>query len=622
MIEGRSGDWSDAGLVATLIALDLEATSPFTLGGVRICGPSGPARDIWLALLANLVSPAVAIRRCPARIDEERLLGGLDLTASLSTRTSVLQKGLLSETHGGVVVFTMAENLPTSLGAQIGHVMDQGEVTLAREGTYQVLPARFDVILLDEGVGDSEFAPPNLTERCALHLDSASLQTQKKAQYTPSRGDIVAAHKVLARMGETSPAIVSTLVETAFACGIDTFRPVLFALKTTRFLAALAGRGEPIFEDANVAARLVFAHKANQIPQAPSDDPAPEEEVPAAQSAEQSAEHNTEQNQEDHQQDTNQSEPTSNPDLSAAQSETPLMDMMIETVKAALPAALMAALMSTNRAVKRVRDRDGRGSGDAVASPKRGTPVGSRRGTLRGGQRLHLIDTLRAAAPWQKARQMNQPSQQQGGRVLVRPEDIRIRRFIEKRETTIIFVVDASGSSAWQRLAEAKGAVQLILARAYQSRARVALVSFRNLNAEIILPPTKSLARARRLLGDMVGGGGTPLASGLEVGLNLGLSEKGKRRSTRLLILTDGQGNVARDGTPGRARATEDALAMAAQVRISGINVVHIDTAPLPRPQSRQLAIAMGAFYAPLPSGRSTNLAGELARVTGLTPGG
>jgi magnesium chelatase subunit D len=302
--------------------------------------------------------------------------------------------------------------------------------------------------------------------------------------------------------------------------------------------------------------------------------------------------------------------------------------MMIDIVEAALPAQLIAALMSASGPTSRGRDRDGRGSGDHVASAKRGRPIGARRGALRSGQRIHLIDTLRAAAPWQKLRKGQSPVGTQGGaqvgtqvgatesaRVRVMREDIRIRRFVEKRETTIVFAVDASGSSAWQRLSEAKGAVQLMLASAYQSRARVALVAFRNESGELILPPTRSLTRARRLLGDMVGGGGTPLASGLKVALKVALAERAKGRTARLLVLTDGQGNVALDGSQGRAKALEDALSIAGHLRASGLQTIHIDTSTRPRPESRAFADKMGARYAPLPSARSGDLAG-VARIS------
>jgi len=161
--------------------------------------------------------------------------------------------------------------------------------------------------------------------------------------------------------------------------------------------------------------------------------------------------------------------------------------------------------------------------------------------------------------------------------------------------------VDASGSSAFQRLAEVKGAVELLLAEAYVTRARVALVAFRNTGAEVLLPPTRSLARARRRLAELPGGGGTPLAAGIEAAQLLALSEKAKGRTPLILLLTDARANIARDGTAGRAQAIEDAFNAAKLLRLSGIGSIHIDTSPRTARDGDRLARAMGATYAPLP---------------------
>jgi magnesium chelatase subunit D len=100
--------------------------------------------------------------------------------------------------------------------------------------------------------------------------------------------------------------------------------------------------------------------------------------------------------------------------------------------------------------------------------------------------------------------------------VEVRRDDFRVGRFEQRSQSTTIFVVDASGSSAFNRLAEAKGAVELLLADCYVRRDRVALLAFRGRGAELLLPPTRSLVRAKRSLAGLPGGGGTPLAAGID----------------------------------------------------------------------------------------------------------
>jgi magnesium chelatase subunit D len=173
-------DFPDPALIAALLALDGQA-----FGGVHIRGPSGPQRDAFLTLLQDLIGQDTPLRRCPISIDEERLLGGLDLTASLASGSSVMQKGLLAEADGGYVAFAMAECLSTNLGAQVGGVLDRGEVAIARDGIEAKMPARLSVILLDEGVSEEERAPDALTERCAFAFQSADLrillELQKRA---------------------------------------------------------------------------------------------------------------------------------------------------------------------------------------------------------------------------------------------------------------------------------------------------------------------------------------------------------------------------------------------------------------------------------------------------------
>ncbi len=141
----------------------------------------------------------------------------------------------------------------------------------------------------------------------------------------------------------------------------------------------------------------------------------------------------------------------------------------------------------------------------------------------------------------------------------MRREDFRVSRFKQRSETTTVFVVDASGSSALHRLAEAKGAVELLLADCYVRRDSVALIAFRGRRAELLLPPTRSLVRAKRSLAGLPGGGGTPLAAGIDAALALADAMRRRGATPVVVPLTDGRANIARDGA-GRARAGADAL--------------------------------------------------------------
>ena len=176
-----------------------------------------------------------------------------------------------------------------------------------------------------------------------------------------------------------------------------------------------------------------------------------------------------------------------------------------------------------------------------------------------------------------------------------------INRFKQRSETTSIFVVDASGSAALHRLAEAKGAVELLLAECYVRRDRVALISFRGRTAELLLAPTRSLVRAKNSLAGLPGGGATPLALGIDAATNLADATRRRGQLPVIIFLTDGRANIGRDGSQGRAVAEDHALDAARHLRAAQLTALLVDTSPQPQPSAQRLAAEMGARYLALP---------------------
>jgi magnesium chelatase subunit D len=194
--------------------------------------------------------------------------------------------------------------------------------------------------------------------------------------------------------------------------------------------------------------------------------------------------------------------------------------------------------------------------------------------------------------------------------VAVRRADFRIRRFVERTGTTVLFMVDASGSSAIQRLGEAKGAIEVLLAESYARRDRVSLMAFRGQGTEMLLPPTRALARARKVLAALPGGGGTPLAHAIDAALEQALAIRRGGSAAMVVLLTDGRANIARDGTPGRAVAEADALAAGRRFAQQGIAALFVDTSPRGEPVARRVAEAMRARYLLLPAADAKALGG------------
>jgi magnesium chelatase subunit D len=335
-------------------------------------------------------------------------------------------------------------------------------------------------------------------------------------------------------------------------------------------------------DDAALAAALVLAPRATRLPEAePS----------------QAQDDRSEADRPDNRKEQNPGENPKDP-----VDDRELGDVVIQAAKAAIPPGLLAQLQLSGARQKRAPVA-GR-SGAPQASLRRGRPAGVRRGEPRAGARLNVIETLRAAAPWQmlrrrEARRSN--AAKRATRLDVRRDDFRVTRLEQRSETTSIFAVDASGSSAFHRLAEAKGAVEQLLADCYIRRDRVALLAFRGSTAELILPPTRSLARAKRSLAGMPGGGGTPLATAIDAAYALADATRRKGQTPVVVVLTDGRGNIARDGKPGRDQAELDALASARTLRATGLSAMVVDISPQPHAAAKRLAAEMGAHYLPLP---------------------
>jgi len=583
----------DAALVAALFAVD-----PVGLGGVALRARAGAARERWLALLKQLLPEDRPLRRVPLNIGDTALLGGLDLGATLQAGRPVAQQGLLAQADGGVVVLAMAERISPATAARLASVLDQGEVVLERDGLALRRPARLGMVALDEGDTDDEQLPAALHDRLAFHLSLAPESAPLKSGADWQRSDILAAQVRLPRVG-VDDGVLQSLCGAAMALGVASLRAPLLALRVARAAAALAGDGRAGEDHAVLAARLVLAPRATRLPAPPepesaTDQPPTDATPPAPQDA---ADHT------DPATDPPPPEPSPESDDPSAEA---LAELVLAAAQAAIPPGLLAMLQIGRAA--RAQSQSGGRAGAVLKNQSRGRPIGARRGEPRQGARLNVIETLRAAAPWQtlRARQAQLPA---GGlatspgrrRIHVRREDFHVTRFKQQGQTTTVFVVDASGSSALHRLAEAKGAVELLLADCYVRRDQVAVIAFRGRLTELLLPPTRSLARAKRSLAALPGGGGTPLAAGLDAALLLALQIQRRGETPVMVLLTDGRANIARDGSPGRAQANQDALAAAQQIRAAGLTALLLDTSPQAQPTAQALAQAMGAAYLPLP---------------------
>jgi magnesium chelatase subunit D len=624
--------WNDAMTSLQLLQIDSHGW-----GGIWLRAPFGPVRELWLRHLSETELNTVKL---PGNIDIERLLGGIDLSRTLQSGLLQMQTGLLQQADLGLVCISMAERFPTALIAPMTQAMDtQSLPPLKINNTESSVRTQFGVVALDESMADDPPMSPALAERLGLWFDlqdiapsdvsDVSLNTRKDDNALDVMG-IQIAPDALARMKQSLPHIqwtdeqVLAVCSTAQGLGIDSLRVPTLALRVACCHAALHARSHIADDDLAFAARRVLAPRATQLP-APaenasdtepqnSSDPAPEEDQ--ASTEEQSSIPTDSPDTPDSPESAMNEDDTSSTDTSVedtnTQDEAPsdlpssenLQEMMIAAALASLPPDVLEGLLT--KPGRNLGNTSGR-SGQFRSGMQRGRPLPPRTGRPGGHARLHILSTLRAAAPKQRLR-----GNTQQGRVAIRSEDFHVHRYQQHSASCLILALDASGSAALQRLAEAKGAVELLLQQSYARRDSVCIVSFKGAKAQLLLPMTRSLVRAKRAMMGLPGGGGTPLALALKMACEQATQLQRQGVTPILVVLSDGRANVNLQGLGGRAQAQADAQQWAAQWRQTGHRCLWIDTSLQPDTQVQNMAQTMGGSYLPMPQVQAQRMASAM----------
>lgn len=535
-----------------ILALTLLAIDPAGLCGITIRSRSGPVRDAFLEGLNVLPQPC---QKLHPSMDDDALFGGIDLTETLTQGKVAMRTGLIG--RGGSSLLTMAERCDSALAARLSIALDHGSLNA--------------LVALDEGATDDESIAPALAERLAFHID-LNIATRDIGLLADT-SEVTDAQSILGQV-QLPDDLYLTLISLCARLGVDSSRGALFTLRAARAHAALNERTTVNDEDVEAAAALCLAHRATRLPEPDQPDEAPQPEPET--------------------QDSDAVEDNGSDEIQK------LDDRVLDAVLAMLPDGLLDQLRPKGSV------GTGSGAGSKTKSNRRGRPKPSRAGRLSGRNRLDLIATLRTAAPWQKLRGAEL------GRVKVLPSDFRIKHYEEKSDRLLIFAVDASGSAAIARLAEAKGAIELLLADAYSRRDHVALISFRGDTAETLLPPTRSLVQTKKRLAALPGGGGTPLAAGLIEGLQMANQARAQGMTPCVVLLTDGRANVALDGTADRTKAASDAEKIASHFHATGTDSIVLDLGNRPAKALCDLAAKMDSIYVPLPRANAQKVSGAV----------
>ena len=168
-------------------AASLFAVDPIGLGGVCLRSPAQPARERWLRLLRESLPEETPWRRIPSNIPADRLLGDLDMAATLKAARPLAERGALAAADGGLVVIAMAERMSAHTASLLNGVIDSGQVLVPRSGVMIEHPARIGIVALDESEAEEDSMPPALMDRLAIVLDLHDIDPRSAVRGFASR---------------------------------------------------------------------------------------------------------------------------------------------------------------------------------------------------------------------------------------------------------------------------------------------------------------------------------------------------------------------------------------------------------------------------------------------------
>jgi magnesium chelatase subunit D len=583
------------------LALGAFLAHPSRYGSLLIrSARPGPVRQAVEALInSSGIRLGAPLVKLPASTSSETLRPALDVVQTLATGQPIYDPGWLERHPGRLVVVSMAERVEPGLAHELAQAIDANRVHL---------------ILFEESAGDEPGVLPILLDRMSLVVQQDRLlpADQSLEDWQTEMAQLVSGWPVSsASRLDLSGDQWRRLAALTSVLGIPSIRPLMAAARLTRDLHRQCAPRARKVSDASIDQALVstLLPHARQWPDTSQDDSSP--------ASESSDSHGG-----DHQPPPAEADSPTDSDRSALDQQ--LSDERHEPEQD--QQAVEAAWVDLQRGLLGVDGLDRRRPSGAGMARREGGRAGQKSWHLSRGRRLRVmrwkrgqsmrqlawVKVIERALPFQQVRRQSSSSD---GPLLLMPGDLYTWRRQHRRPLTTIFLVDASGSMAATRLAEAKGAVQALLAECYVRRDQVALLSFGGRGVHVNLPPTRSLVSAKRALTALPGGGASPVAAGLQAVVRLvdRLAQQGE--DTAVVVLSDGRANLCLDGQVNRVVAGQQAERAARALASQTLRSIWIDAGPRAEPAARVLADAMAAAYYPLPFASAGQIHGLVSSV-------
>jgi magnesium chelatase subunit D len=630
-------------------ALIFNAIDP-SIGGVLITGTRGTAKSTAARAMTALLpkievvdgdvfnaapGPGIAgtsllvptpFINLPVGATEDRVLGTLDVERVLNAGEKRFEPGLLARANRGVLYVDEVNLLPDHLVDVLLDAVATGVNRVEREGVSFTHEAR--VILIGTMNPEEGELRPQLLDRFGLCVAVAgyfepgmrkevvrrriAFETDPPgfvARWAKAEKELsvrIAQARSLLASVQVPDELLDSLVEACAEARADGLRADIVAYKTARAVAAFEGRKEVNVSDIKEALALALAHrrrkaqpapKSGNTPESPFTDGPPGETSRdrAAGTAQRPPQSQNSRQASDRSRHRSEEADRTDRDKETQQKESPGETRAYPASGSGEIVFAVGSGFDFGRMISRRQRRDAPavvfGKGAFAASRRSGQVM--RVTEPHSSEKLDLAveATIRAAAL-----DALTGDGDEAGRLRIRPVHWRHKRRRIRTRNLILFVIDASGSiAALDRMRAAKGAVCSLLEDSYQRRDAVALIAFRGVAAEELLPPTRSAVFAYRRLAGLSTGGGTPLAEGLKRARHVieRQQRKGDRAQPFLIVVTDGRATVPEAGAFGAALAEAERLG---KMLVRGL-LIDLEVGRLRFGQARALARELNATY-------------------------